>query len=69
MGVLYYAHFFIQQQQQQQNDNVIPMPTLYNDSNESAPDGRGLNNPMPSMWLLTSCLEFILTVLKPVSDT
>ena len=28
-------------QQQQQNDNVIPMPTLYNDSNESAPDGRG----------------------------
>ena len=43
--LLYYAQFFIQQQQQQQNDNVIPMPTLYNDSNESAPDGRGPRQP------------------------
>ena len=42
--LLYYAIFFIQQQQQQ-NDNVIPMPTLYNDSNESAPDGRGPRQP------------------------
>ena len=34
--IFYYAQFFIQQQQQ--NDNVIPMPTLYNDSNEFAPN-------------------------------